>query len=532
MAIIAFPLVFMLFCLSIPVAMTQKKVIIIGGGMAGLSAGTYLRMNGYDTTIFEMNSTPGGLCTSWEHGKYKVDLCIHWLVGSGSNSSFYQRWNELINMDDIQFVNHEEFFRVEDGQGHHISVFTDLEKLEEEFLAKAYEDEKEIRKFMKAVRKFVDYDLLPDKANEVANVWEKMKMTWKVLPYLGTLNHYVRYSCRDYSIKFKNPLLRKTIENLFAPEMSVIFSMITLTWFHNKTAGYPIGGSLNFAMKVNDRYKTLGGFIELETKVTKILTEKDKAIGVTLQNGEQHYADYVISAADGYTTIFEMLNGWYTDEKLMSFYKEAKTFPSLIFIALGVMKDFSGFPRTILFPSATPLYIDPQTTASDIGVFIHNFDPTLAPKGCTLLTVMLETYNYSYWNNLYQDNAEQYDSEKKRIAEELIEILDKRFGDIKRNIEMTDVSTPATFRNFSGNWKGSFEGWLMTPETGFRNLPHTLPGLKNFYMCGQWVAIGGGLPGVLNSARDTAQIICHEDGIPFKVHSPEEKSEKESVLVH
>ena len=40
----------------------KKKIIIIGGGIAGLSAGCYLRMNGYQTVIYEMHSVPGGLC--------------------------------------------------------------------------------------------------------------------------------------------------------------------------------------------------------------------------------------------------------------------------------------------------------------------------------------------------------------------------------------------------------------------------------------------------------------------------------------
>jgi len=503
--------------------MTNKKVIIIGGGMAGLSAGAYLRMNGYNTTIFEMNTSPGGLCTSWERNNYKVDLCIHWLVGSGHGSSFYERWNELIRMEDIQFIEHDEFFRVEDRQGNHISIFTNLDQLENEFLVKAPGDEKEIRKFMNAVRKFLSFDLLPDKANEIANLWDKMKMMWKLLPYMKSFGSYIHQSCRDYSKKFKNPLLRNTIEHLVPPDMSIVFAMIVLTWFHKKTAGYPVGGSLNFAMKVYNRYNELGGQIQFDAKVVKIITENDKATGVELNNGEKHFADYVISAADGHATIFEMLNGWYTDERLLKFYKTAKTFPSLVFIALGIRKNFAGLPRTIFFPAARPIYIDPQTTISDIGVHIHNFDPTLAPSGSTLLTFMLETYNYSHWNTLHQDNRIQYDIEKKRIADELIEVLDKRFGNIKENVEMVDVATPVTFQNFTGNWKGSFEGWLLTPETGFRRLAHTLPGLKNFYMCGQWVAIGGGLPGVLNSARDTAQIICHNDKKHFHVLNYETK---------
>lgn len=46
--------------------MAQKLVIIIGAGIAGLSAGCYGQMNGYRTQIFEMQNKPGGLCTSWE----------------------------------------------------------------------------------------------------------------------------------------------------------------------------------------------------------------------------------------------------------------------------------------------------------------------------------------------------------------------------------------------------------------------------------------------------------------------------------
>ena len=44
----------------------EKSIIIIGAGFAGLAAGIYARMNGYNTQIFEMHDMPGGLCTSWK----------------------------------------------------------------------------------------------------------------------------------------------------------------------------------------------------------------------------------------------------------------------------------------------------------------------------------------------------------------------------------------------------------------------------------------------------------------------------------
>jgi phytoene dehydrogenase-like protein len=60
-----------------------KRVIVIGGGIAGLSAGCYSAMNDFDVRIFEMHGIPGGLCTAWKKKEYTFDLCVHWLVGAG-----------------------------------------------------------------------------------------------------------------------------------------------------------------------------------------------------------------------------------------------------------------------------------------------------------------------------------------------------------------------------------------------------------------------------------------------------------------
>ena len=67
--------------------MTQS-ILIIGAGIAGLSAGCYGQINGYKTQIFELHDKPGGLCTAWKRsgrsssGGYTFDGCIEWLVGS------------------------------------------------------------------------------------------------------------------------------------------------------------------------------------------------------------------------------------------------------------------------------------------------------------------------------------------------------------------------------------------------------------------------------------------------------------------
>jgi len=61
-----------------------KSIIIVGGGIGGLSAGCYAQMNSYRTQIFEMNDKPGGLCTAWQRKGYTIDGCLCWLVGSAT----------------------------------------------------------------------------------------------------------------------------------------------------------------------------------------------------------------------------------------------------------------------------------------------------------------------------------------------------------------------------------------------------------------------------------------------------------------
>ena len=83
--------------------MEERKIIIIGAGMAGLSAGCYLQMNGFETEIFESHNLPGGLVTSWKKKGYTIDGCIHGLLGSSPDHPLYHLWNELIEMDKIEF---------------------------------------------------------------------------------------------------------------------------------------------------------------------------------------------------------------------------------------------------------------------------------------------------------------------------------------------------------------------------------------------------------------------------------------------
>jgi len=224
----------------------------------------------------------------------------------------------------------------------------------------------------------------------------------------------------------------------------------------------------------------------------------------------------VLSAADGHATLQRLLGGRYTEPHLEAAYSQWKPYPSYLQVSLGIAQDLSHLPGFGTCLLATPLEVDPGTQLNRISYRCFHFDPTFAPPGKTAVTCFLPTYNYEHWLQLRAHDPEHYRAEKARVAAAVVDALERTHPGLRPGIELTDVSTPATVIRFTGNWRGSMEGWLPTPQIGLRPLPNRLPDLANFYMAGQWVMPGGGLPGGLMSARAAIRDLCWQDGLDFR----------------
>ncbi len=101
--------------------------------------------------------------------------------------------------------------------------------------------------------------------------------------------------------------------------MMLCFS--TLAMMNDREAGYPLGGSLPIAKSLEARSLSLGGQVKYRSRVMEILVEDDRAVGLALEGGEVVFGDIILSAADGRTTIFDLLGGKYTDRKLVDIYQ-------------------------------------------------------------------------------------------------------------------------------------------------------------------------------------------------------------------
>ena len=251
----------------------EKSVIIIGAGIAGLSAGCYGQMNGYKTQIFEMdNARSGGLCTTWKRKGYKIDLCIHWLQGSNQGSGFYRFWEEVGAVQGRTMTDHDELARIEGKEGKVFIFYTDINRLEQHMQELAPEDKDVIEEFINAAHSFTRLNMSLEKAPELLGPIEKLMVIPKMFPFLKLMKKWGAVLMLDFGQRFKNPFLREVFPLTFdLPDFPMISLLSTLAWLHQKTAGYPLGGSLEFALAIEKRYRKLGGEIHYKSPVVKIL---------------------------------------------------------------------------------------------------------------------------------------------------------------------------------------------------------------------------------------------------------------------
>ncbi len=497
-----------------------KKVLVIGAGISGLSAASYLQRNGFDTEIFELHDKPGGLCTAWRRKGFTFDGCVHWLMGSGPSSNLHCIWEEL-GAGDLTFVEWDEHVMARLPDGDTFTFFTDPDRLEAEILRLGPEDGKFAKLFSSRIRAVAKADM--PAAFDRLSLGEMIHIA-ATMPAVGLIfSKWMKVPLRRLIDDLKSERLRSAFRVLFGEAMDVfptgaLFMMIG--FMAKKSGGYPIGGSLALARAIEARYLALGGHIRYGSKVDRIIVEasggKARAVGLAGAWGESR-GDYIVSAADGRDTLDRLLAGAYKGCALDRAFESQKRYPSLLFLSLGLGHDCSGMPHSQTFELDEPLICEGGALIlKGLTLRLFNFDPTFAPAGKTSASIMIETFNDEYWTRLAESDPAAYAAEKETVVKSVIGAVDRKINGFASWVEVTDLATPKTFIRYTNNWHGSYEGWLPTTISFGRKFPRTIEGLEGFEMVGQWVNPGGGLPPCGLDGRRLAKKLCRKEGRRFK----------------
>ena len=500
----------------------KPEILIIGAGVAGLSAGIYAQMNGFQSTIYEMHKIPGGLCTSWRRKGYTFDGAVRYLAGVNPQTKGYQLWDELDILKDTPIHFYEEFVSIEGSDGRVLHLYTDVDRLERHLLELAPGDKRMIKEFVEGIRDFTRMELPVDLTAE--DMKELAEMGRDMLPVLLPTLRWQGVTLNEYADRFKDPLMREGLRLFFQfapPDFPMMLCLSTLAMMNDHEAGYPLGGSLPIANALAARYEALGGKVVYRTRVEKVIVKKGRAVGLALEDGQKVHGDLVISASDGRAAIFDLLDGKFVSKKLRDNYQGGMIpCQSIVQVSLGVAMDFSDQPPMMNIPLAEPVWLG--NIKHDRLVLKHYcFDPHMAPEGKSALSIWCAA-DPDYWRWLRNDKK-RYRRHKDEVAEVIIDALERRFPGLRKAVEVVDVATPVTYERYTGNWRGAFAGWALTNRKMSmmmgKGMDKTLPGLEGFYMIGHWVEPGGNVELSCASGRDVIKDICHQADLPFR---PEE----------
>jgi phytoene dehydrogenase-like protein len=416
---------------------------------------------------------------------------------------------------------HDVFWRTVGADGRIFSLYADPDRLEAHMKELSPADAEPIGQLCRWIRKFIPFGMPVGKPRELMSTLDGLKLAFRMRRHLSALKTLSATTMGEYAERFRDPLLAAGISEAIGADTPLIGLIMTLVPMAKHAAGFPAGGSLEFARAIEQRYASVGGEIRYGARVAHILEEGGKAVGLELEDGSRIDADYVISAADLRATLHSLLDGKRQDETHRVLLESGKLYPPCVQVSFGVRRVIHELDECLgeSFKLEHPL----QLAGAEVewmNVKSYGFDPSLAPEGCSVVTSILSA-DWEFWNRLREDR-DAYTAEKGKIAAACAEAIDARYPGFKDAIEATDVATPVTFERYTGNWKGTFMTWMLPPDFQRRygHVRKTIPGLDNFYIASMWTVPPGGLPGAAMAGREAAQILCAKDGKRFVTTRP------------
>ncbi len=466
----------------------MADIIIVGAGVAGLSAGICAQLEGHQATIYERHFRAGGNLTGWDRKGYHIDNCIHWLTGTNPVTDFYRMWEKLGALGkDIEVHQPENLYTYEQN-GRQLSLNKSVEQLQMDMRAASPEDEKEIRGFIRAIRSVQRLNGMGGKACERAS---KAREKLAALP---DMLKYYKCSVGDLASRFKDPFLGDFLKAFMPEHFSALALIMVFSTFTGKNGGIPRGASCGMADRMVERFLSLGGKLCLGNGVAKINVQNGAAQSVALDDGSVVDTDHVVVTADPAVAFGTLLERAYMPKGLAEQYRDSNM---IRFSATHCAFSFDGeqppFTGDMVFD------IPEQHRELLCGKYLmlreFSHEKSFAPAGKSILQTMIYCMeeDAKMLVALRADKA-AYAQRKREMVQAVEQIICDRIPALQGRISCIDAWTPATYNRFVGSEVGSFMSFIMPAGAAPAQMPGKIDGLSNVYLATQWQMAPGGLP--------------------------------------
>ena len=492
-------------------------VIVIGSGIGGLVTATQLAAKGAKVLVLERYLIPGGSAGYFEREGYRFDVGASMIFGFGDQgtTNLLTRALAAVGMtletipDPVQIHYHL-------PQGLDLKVHRDYEKFLQALTAHFPKESQGIRKFY-------------DQCWQVFNCLNAMELlSLEELGYLlrvffqqpGACLGLVKYlpqNVGDIARRYiQDPELLKFIDMecycwsvVTADRTPMINAGMVFSDRHYGGINYPKGGVGKIAQKLVEGLEQAGSEIRYKARVTEILLEKGRAVGVKLADGSQYQARRIVSNATRWDTFGSLLSSENIPKTEVDWQKRYQKSPSFLSLHLGVQAD--------VLPLGTEchhiLLEDWQRMEDEQGTIFVSIptllDPSLAPADHHIIHAFTPSW-LTVWQGL---SPQQYQAKKEADGDRLIERLEKIFPGLSAGLDYQEVGTPRTHRRFLGRQDGTYGPIPRHKLWGLLGMPFNRTAVPGLYCVGDSTFPGQGLNAVAFSGFACAHRIAVDLGL-------------------
>jgi phytoene desaturase len=489
--------------------MSVKRAAVIGSGFGGLALAIRLQSAGFKTVIFEKRDMPGGRAYVYRENGFVFDAgptlitapeCLEELFAvAGASLSDY-----------VQLVPLRPFYRLCWDDGYTLDYSGDEAQVNAQIRQLSPADVEGFRRFMDYSQEVYREGYVKLAAAPFLH-WRSMLQASPQLLRLqafrtvyAMVSRFIRDQHLRQAFSF-HPLLIGG--NPFSAS-----SIYTLVNFLEKSGGvwFAMGGTGALVQGLAKLFKDIGGELRLDAEVERITTHNRKVTGLVTQRGEIENFDLVASNADVLHTYQHLLKDEPLAEPSRARFSRMRQSMSLFLIYFGTTQKYPDIGHhTIIFgPRYRDLLNDifeRGLLADDFSLYLHkptHTDPSLAPPGCETFYVLSPVPHLGISRINWHEEAHRY-------ADRILDYLESKYlPGLRQHLAVRRLFTPENFRDDLNSPTGSaFSFEPILRQSAYFRAHNRDASIGGLYLAGAGTHPGAGIPGVINSAKATSQII-------------------------
>lgn len=511
----------------------NNQVLIVGAGMAGLTAASYLARKNFKVLLLEKNDKTGGLLGSFEKDGFFFDSGPRALVNSGIIKP-------ILNDLGIEWEYYEN--KITLGIEDHLLEINTLADLKnyQRILTELYpENVKDITKIVDYIRQLSEYTRILyefDNPNFSNQMNDKSYIFKRLLPWMVKFLHAIK-KLNDFNVPMENFLSRLTSNQSLIDIITQHFfrqtpTYFALGYFHvYMDYFYPKGGTGSLNDLLREKIIESGGEIRLDAQINEVIPSERR---ISDSQGNNYHYDQLIWAAD-LKTLYQVLEPAGLDNKTV---QKIETDSARILSSKGAESVFMTYLSVDRPPSyfeqngGGHLFFTPskqglcETNREEREALIQNFDRltkedvlgwldkyihlntyeisipalrdhTLAPEGQSGVMI---SFLFDYQIVKKVQEAGWYDEFKDAVENRVCAVLSQTlYKDLDKDILFKFSSTPLTINKLTGSSEGAITGWSFeqTPPviSKLQEIPKSVKTpIPNVYQAGQWAYSPAGVP--------------------------------------